>query len=154
MLDCSEEKYSAVAQEILKRANGRSCVLLLEGEMGAGKSTFARAVLRELGVSDEAFQGSPTFSITHTYDSQVGRGRVITHTDLYRIQDEGELELSGIEESLWSTDNIFALLEWGSMWPVFTSQIHSKLSQSKWVLEIRLEESSSGGRNLLLREIV
>lgn len=85
-------------------------VVFLEGEMGAGKSTFARAVLRAVGV-DDSFQGSPTFAIAHEYRSR--GGIVMSHVDLYRLKTEEELEDSGVLDALSSSERI-VLIEWMS----------------------------------------
>lgn len=92
---------------------GAEDVVLLEGEMGAGKSTFARAVLQELGV-ERPPEGSPTFAIMHEYNA-VGYPRIV-HVDLYRLEDESELQDTGIEAALWE-DRAFALLEWAERFP-------------------------------------
>ncbi len=144
-LNCAESDYSRIASLLIARANGRPGVLLLEGEMGAGKSTFARAFLAQLGVKD-SFQGSPTFAITHTYASQSREYPVITHSDLYRIKHEQELEHTGIEEWVWSRDTQWALIEWSSLFEGFTSQIHKRLSREKWICEVRLRISKSGSQ--------
>lgn len=76
----------------------------LQGDLGAGKSSFARALLRALGV-DGAIR-SPTYTLVERYP--LPRGGEALHLDLYRIGDAGELEFLGIEPdaaALW-------LVEW------------------------------------------
>ena len=150
LLDCAEEDYTQIAEGLVRWAKGKPVVLLLEGEMGAGKSTFARALLAALGLQ-QGFQGSPTFAITHTYPIGSG-GRSVTHTDLYRIRHEGELEQTGVEELIWSDTTEWALVEWSSLFPDFTSQIHNRLSRRKKVCEVEIRFNSSGKRDVLIRE--
>ncbi len=81
-------------------------VIALSGELGAGKSVFSRALMRALGVTDEALP-SPTFALIQTYD---GKGCQIAHMDWYRLDDAGEIEMLGVRdyfESPWIT-----LIEW------------------------------------------
>lgn len=80
-------------------------VLYLRGELGAGKTTFARALLRALGVGERV--KSPTYSLLERYSVH---GRDAFHLDLYRIAGAGELEWLGLEE-LDARDAI-VLVEW------------------------------------------
>jgi tRNA threonylcarbamoyl adenosine modification protein YjeE len=80
-------------------------VVALEGPMGAGKTTFVRAVAAALHGSDEAVT-SPTFTFRHTY---VGTPR-IEHLDLYRVADPRELDEIGIDDAF--APDAIALVEW------------------------------------------
>lgn len=71
---------------------GRGMVIYLHGELGAGKTTFTRALLGALDVGERV--KSPTYSLIEGYDAH---GRPAWHLDLYRIADPGELEWLGLD---------------------------------------------------------
>jgi len=77
--------------------------LLLEGELGAGKSTFARALIVAMG--HRGTVPSPTYTLVEPYQLP---GRIVYHIDLYRIADEGELRYLGWTE----LEDGFRLVEW------------------------------------------
>jgi len=92
------------ARFILEAGNKR--VIALHGEMGAGKTTFVRAVCAELGV--KAGVASPTFSIINQY---LASGEtVVYHLDLYRLNGEDEAIQAGVEDCLYSGSWCF--VEW------------------------------------------
>lgn len=81
-------------------------VVALYGELGAGKSVFCRAILRALGVTDEALP-SPTFAIIQEYQ---GENCQVAHMDWYRLGDADEIEMLGVRDFFqppW-----IALIEW------------------------------------------
>ncbi len=80
-------------------------ILLLKGNLGAGKTTFSQFLLKELGSTDEI--SSPTYSIVNEYDTPKGK---VYHFDLYRLKSVEEAYDFGIEEYL---DNAFlSIIEW------------------------------------------
>ena len=88
----------------LARTLPPKAVVHLHGDLGAGKSTLARALLRALGVTGTI--RSPTYTLVEQYPLPVGG--MALHLDLYRIGDAGELEFLGLdpaEARLW-------LVEW------------------------------------------
>lgn len=80
-------------------------VIALEGELGAGKTAFARGVLRGLGYTGRVT--SPTFAIANEYDAPVA---MVAHFDMYRILDPEALFELGFEEYL--DGNRILLIEW------------------------------------------
>lgn len=98
----------AVATERLGRAlaaiRPASAVVYLRGELGAGKSSLARALLRALGVRGAI--RSPTYTLVERYP--LAAGGEAWHLDLYRIADVGELEFLGLD----SDEAVLWLVEW------------------------------------------
>ena len=92
-----------IARWILKEA--RHPVVLIKGEMGAGKTTLVKAIARELDVQDEV--SSPTFSLVNEYLSPQGS---VYHFDFYRLDDEDEAQDIGLYEYLDS--GRICLIEW------------------------------------------
>lgn len=87
-------------------AAGLGCgdCVALEGDLGAGKTALARVVLTALGVTEA--MPSPTFTLVQTY---VTARLTVRHFDLYRIEDERELEELGFDEAL---EDGAVLVEW------------------------------------------
>lgn len=83
----------------------------LEGDLGAGKTTLARGVLRGLGFAGDV--ASPTFPIVQSYEPPDVRIPV-WHVDLYRIEDPLELDELGLDEAL---DHSALLIEWPGRLP-------------------------------------
>ncbi|WP_419419310.1 tRNA (adenosine(37)-N6)-threonylcarbamoyltransferase complex ATPase subunit type 1 TsaE [Legionella sp. D16C41] len=75
------------------------------GDIGAGKTTFIRAMLRELGIQSAI--KSPTFSLVESYEC---KGLQIHHFDLYRIVEEAELDYIGFNE--YFGENTVCCIEW------------------------------------------
>ena len=88
-------------------AMGDNTVFAFYGKMGAGKTTFIKAVCEELGVSDVIT--SPTFAIVNEYRSEIA-GELIYHFDFYRIKKLEEVYDMGYEDYFYSGN--LCLLEW------------------------------------------
>ncbi|MCK7595435.1 tRNA (adenosine(37)-N6)-threonylcarbamoyltransferase complex ATPase subunit type 1 TsaE [Lysobacter sp. CAU 1642] len=104
----ADESASVALGEALSRSLPRqrpALVVALHGDLGAGKSTLARALLRGLGV--EGAVRSPTYTLVEPYATAVGH---CLHLDLYRLADPSELDYLGLEEQY--TDTALWLVEW------------------------------------------
>ena len=83
-----------------------SLLINLIGNLGAGKTTFVRGLIQELGFDE--FVKSPTFTIVESYESD---NLKVFHFDLYRIGDDKELQAIGVEDYL-TEENAITLVEW------------------------------------------
>lgn len=101
----SLDNIRAAAREFIKNM-GNSHVFAFYGKMGAGKTTFIKAICEELGVEDVIT--SPTFAIVNDYTA--GDGRHIYHFDFYRIKKLDEVYDMGYEDYFYSDSLCF--LEW------------------------------------------
>jgi len=101
----NEAETCACAQEIAKKLK-QGDVVALTGELGAGKSVFARALMRALGVADKALP-SPTFSLIQEYE---GAECKTVHMDWYRLENVEEIEALGVCEYFWPP--WICLIEW------------------------------------------
>ncbi|KAA5803664.1 tRNA (adenosine(37)-N6)-threonylcarbamoyltransferase complex ATPase subunit type 1 TsaE [Alkalicaulis satelles] len=108
--------------------------VLLEGDLGAGKTTLARAVIAAL--TGETDAPSPTYTLVQSYEA--GDGFLLLHADLYRLEDPSALDELGLDEAL---DHGAALIEWPDRLGAWRPADR---------LEIRLEETPSGGRDVHL----
>ncbi len=86
-------------------------VVLLIGNLGAGKTTLVKGIAEGLGAAREEEVSSPTFTLIHEY----GNPTRVYHVDLYRLDTEREVESLGLED-LWATDRL-VLIEWGERFP-------------------------------------
>jgi tRNA threonylcarbamoyladenosine biosynthesis protein TsaE len=101
---------NAFAREVARGLTGRE-VLLLSGDLGAGKTTFVRHLARALGI-DPSWVSSPSFTLVQRYPH--GHGLCgIFHADLYRLGGEGDLEALGLEEAWGAPDLI--VVEWPAL---------------------------------------
>ena len=102
----SLESIHEAAREFIA-AMGDSTVFALYGKMGAGKTTFVKALCEELGVTDVI--SSPTFAIVNEYRSDE-TGELIYHFDFYRINKISEAEQIGTEDYFYS--GALCFIEW------------------------------------------
>lgn len=111
-------EIESVAREVIKRTKSKT--LLFYGEMGAGKTTLIKAIIKELGADD--IGSSPTFSLVNVYETKNG---TVNHFDFYRIKDESEAWDIGFEEYLQS--DAWNLIEWPQKIATFIEEEHQKV---------------------------
>ncbi|HEU0138063.1 MAG TPA: tRNA (adenosine(37)-N6)-threonylcarbamoyltransferase complex ATPase subunit type 1 TsaE [Bryobacteraceae bacterium] len=104
----SEEETIALGREIA-RSLPQSCVVLLIGNLGAGKTTLAKGIVEGLGAASVEDVTSPTFTLIHEYSGNV------YHVDLYRLDSAGQVAALGLEELL--EGEAVTLVEWGERFP-------------------------------------
>ena len=139
----SPEETIAFGVQLARELTPPVLVLLL-GELGAGKTTLAKGLVAGLGAAPEEEVTSPTFTMIHEYGSARGNGARVYHVDLYRVESARELETLGLEDLL--AERAVVIVEWGE-----------KLGPALWVsapgrlIEIHLETVSETERRIEVR---
>lgn len=128
----SLDEIRKAAQEFVA-AMGERTVFAFYGKMGAGKTTFIKAVCEELGVEDVI--NSPTFAIVNEYVD--GGGNPIYHFDFYRIKNLQEVLDIGYEDYVYSGNVCF--MEWPEL-------IENLLPDD--AVKVTIEEEMDGGRKV------
>ena len=102
----------------------------LVGDLGAGKTHFAKGIAAALGVTDRI--QSPTFALCHQYHS----GRIpLNHLDLYRLETTAQLLSAGLDEVMFSRDAI-TIVEWFERW--------RELAPARLQMPVKLVEFTTG----------
>ena len=106
----SEDETIAAGREIAAGLRPPALLLLI-GELGAGKTTLAKGIVSGLGAAPADEVTSPTFTLIHEY----GHDPKVYHIDLYRLDRVQEIETLGLDD-LWDQRAI-VLVEWGEKFP-------------------------------------
>ena len=113
------EAWQTYARQWLAELPAR--IWLIDGDLGAGKTTLVQAACRALGVQGPV--ASPTFGLVHTYASPQGP---VHHLDLYRLRSADEALEAGLAEYLEGPDHCF--VEWAErlpeLWPAHYLHLH------------------------------
>ena len=87
-------------------------LLLLRGDLGAGKTTLVKGIAQALDAAEPDEVTSPTFTLIHEYDGALdGNSVKLFHLDVYRLESERQLETLGLDDLL--TPDALVLVEWG-----------------------------------------
>jgi tRNA threonylcarbamoyladenosine biosynthesis protein TsaE len=132
----ASEAETREAGESLAATLGRGDTVLLEGGLGAGKTSFVRGVAQGLGV-DPAAVRSPTFTLVNIYPGRLP----VYHIDLYRIDKREDLTTLGLEEFI-GTDGV-ALVEWSERLDRYAPER---------AIQVRIEDRGSDRREILIRD--
>lgn len=112
-------------------------LLILRGDLGAGKTTLVKGLAAELTAVEQEDVTSPTFTLVHEYS---GGSVLLYHLDLYRLQQERELDVLGIEEM--RREETIVLVEWGEKFASIVAQADG---------EIAIEHGGGDLRTITLR---
>src|SRR5580698_247765 len=127
----SEDETIELGRRIAHQLPRRAVVLLI-GNLGAGKTTLAKGIISGLGAAEPEEVSSPTFTLIHEY----GEGRVY-HIDLYRLDRAEEVATLGLEEIF--DRQAVVLIEWGE-------RFLELMPEGR--VEIRLEAVGNEGRRI------
>jgi len=113
----SEEETIALGER-LAHTLPRRAVVLLVGNLGAGKTTLAKGIVKGLGAAEPDEVASPTFTLIHEYPiahSKEAGSPMVYHIDLYRLDKPNEAARLGLDE-LFEKDAV-VLIEWAEKFP-------------------------------------
>lgn len=116
-------------------------VITLTGDLGAGKTTFAKGVAEYLGVRKEIV--SPTFTIMNVYDTAHPTIKKLVHIDTYRLKSLDELLGIGIEDFVGAPDAL-SVIEW--------PELAADFLQNKNVTLVTLAHNEDGSRTISVRQ--
>ena len=134
----SLEHIHEAAREFIG-AMGHNTVFALYGKMGAGKTTFIKALCQELGVEDVVT--SPTFAVINEYRSDIA-GELIYHFDFYRIKKLEEVYDMGYEDYFYS--GALCFIEWPEL-------VEELLPGN--TIKVTIEELEDGSRKLTMENL-
>lgn len=129
-LTYTQDQISEVAEQIL--GFSASNIFLFYGEMGVGKTTLIKEIVKQLGVTE--ISGSPSFSIVNEYE---GKNGSVYHFDFYRINDVEEAYDIGVEDYFYSDNYVF--IEW-------PEKIKELLPED--AVAINIQKNKNGSRTL------
>lgn len=127
----SLEELPAAAEEFIRLADPDRTIVAFRGEMGAGKTTFIRELVKALGVDPEE-ANSPSFSIINEYRSETS-AELIYHFDCYRLESLDEALEIGVED--YFDSGALCLLEW-------PERIEEVLPEDTLDVEIKADEET------------
>ena len=137
----SREFVTGSAEETIERGREIGArltspvLILLSGDLGAGKTTLTKGIVRGLGAAYEDEVTSPTFTLVHKY----GHGARVYHVDLYRVDSLHDLETLGLEDIF--TEPAVVIVEWSERFTVPTD----------WpVVRIHLQHVSEDSRRIAI----
>jgi tRNA threonylcarbamoyladenosine biosynthesis protein TsaE len=120
-------------------------LVVLLGDLGAGKTTLAKGLVAGLGAASEEEVTSPTFTLIHEYGSCKPGSAKVYHVDLYRIENARELETLDLDDLL--ADRAVVIVEWGEkLGPAFRT-----IAPGRSLVEIRLEAPSDPERRISIQ---
>jgi tRNA threonylcarbamoyladenosine biosynthesis protein TsaE len=106
----SEEETIALGERLARELPARGVVLLI-GNLGAGKTTLTKGIAHGRGAAEPDDVASPTFTLIHEYGSPA----TVYHIDLYRLEEPRQVATLGLEE-IFDRDAL-VLIEWGERFP-------------------------------------
>lgn len=133
----SEEETIALGEKLAQELPPCAAVLLI-GDLGAGKTTLAKGIVKGLGAAAPEEVSSPTFTLIHEY----GAPKKVYHVDLYRLDRASEAARLGLDELF--ERNAVVLIEWGERFPELMPPVR---------FEIRIQAGEGDQREIKVTSI-
>ena len=133
----SPQETLAFGRELARLARP-PCLILLQGQLGSGKTVLTKGITEGLGAAKESEVTSPTFALVHEYTGQ----NKVYHVDLYRLESARELATLGLEDLVGREATV--IVEWGE-----------KLKETAPLprIEVRLEHRGNDLRRIVVEEV-
>ena len=131
----SEEETISLGERLAGELPRRGVVLLI-GNLGAGKTTLTKGIVRGRGAAEHDDVSSPTFTLIHEY------GNTVYHIDLYRLDEARQVATLGLEE-IFDRDAL-VLIEWGERFPEMMPAVRT---------EIRIRTAGDDEREIEVRQV-
>jgi tRNA threonylcarbamoyladenosine biosynthesis protein TsaE len=151
----SEEETIALGEKLAAELPGRAVVLLI-GQLGAGKTTLAKGIVKGLGAAKPEDVSSPTFTLIHEYiplahahgsatalQNRDRQGALVYHIDLYRLDTAAQVATLGLDE-IFDRPAV-VLIEWGERFPELMPEDR---------IEIRLRATEENSREIEVRSTI
>jgi tRNA threonylcarbamoyladenosine biosynthesis protein TsaE len=114
----SPDETIGIGRELARRLTPPRLVLLF-GDLGAGKTTLSKGIVSGLGAAAEEDVTSPTFTLVHVFQNHANaRQSKVYHVDLYRVEQFRDLETLGIEDVL--AESAIVIIEWADRFSLAT----------------------------------
>ena len=133
----SEEETISLGERLAGELPRRGVVLLI-GNLGAGKTPLAKGIVRARGAAEHDDVSSPTFTLIHEY----GNAATVYHIDLYRLDEARQVATLGLEE-IFDRDAL-VLIEWGERFPEMMPAVRT---------EIRIRAAADDEREIEVRQV-
>jgi len=114
------------------------CLVVMEGELGSGKTVLTKGIVAGLGAAPESEVTSPTFALVHEYSG----GERVYHLDLYRVEGLRDLATLGLDEMLGQHATV--IVEWGEKLGPYAPVPH---------VEIHFEHRGENDRRIVVEEV-
>jgi len=128
-------------------------LVLLKGDLGAGKTTLAKGIISGLGAAREEDITSPTFNLVHVFQSQAPKPVKVYHVDLYRLEGTHDLESIALEDLL--AEPCIAIIEWSERltlrcaWPVVRIELEHSGGDCRSILVTGLDQTDLTNSTLM-----
>jgi tRNA threonylcarbamoyladenosine biosynthesis protein TsaE len=141
----SEDQTIALGEKLGAELPAKAVVLLI-GQLGAGKTTLAKGIVKGLGAASPDDVSSPTFTLIHEYaplQNRDRKGALVYHIDLYRLDTPAQVATLGLEE-IFDRPAV-VLIEWGERFPQLMPADR---------IEIRLRATQENSREIEVRSTI